>query len=110
MTGEKPPLEGPLVYALISSAETAFKQASLNRPGMSPQPTALAKSLKEVNAAAEVGEVSGKAPEKMIAALKGGLTGCRMTIPETDSAPADWPYMDGQCSSSIAQHNESYIP
>jgi len=68
ITGSKAPLDGPFVYALISSAETSLKHASLDRPAISPQPTALAKLLKEVNDAAEVGVVSGEAPEKIIAA------------------------------------------
>lgn len=56
---------------------------------MSPHPTAIAKSLKEVNDVAETGAVSGEAPENIIAALKGGSTGCRTIIPETENPPAD---------------------
>lgn len=72
------------MYALIVAAGTCLRHASLAGPGVSPQPTALEKLLNEVNDAASVGVVSGEAPEKIIAALNGGLTGCRMIMPETE--------------------------
>ena len=89
-TGEKERPLGPFAHVWITSAGTAFRQASLAAPGACVQFTALAIASKVEKLG--IGDTETAAPDSMIPARNGVFVECLWIACATDSAPALWPY------------------